>query len=683
MQKFRWFLAALGAMGALALAGCNDPGDSAFGGSSSSSSSSGTVVPTIASITLLESSPNLPSNDSKPVTITAIALDAGNQLVPGAAIDFISSSGGILPVQTTAGAANAVTGGITDQNGEAQASLSTAGDPTNRTIKVTATSGGATATISVDVVGTSLTVTGASSLIEGASATYTVALSDSGGNGIPAAAVTVKSAAGNTLSSPMVTTGPLGSVTFQVTGSVAGNDTITVAALGLTAAQALSVSAESFTFAAPATASPPLNTLETLTVDWTNAGVPQNGSVTFSTTRGLFTGNVVSVTEPINNGTASIQISSTTAGPAVVTATATSGATMVTAQLPLSFVATVPNSIDLQANPATVSVQGQSTITAIVRDAKNNLVSNETVDFQLTDVTNGSISVGSAVTDLQGEAQTVYTASTTPSASNGVQITASLPAAPGVSPATVDLTVGGQALFLSLGTGSIVGENAAKTQFQLPYVVQAVDSAGNPVQNVSLTMKVEDLPPNDPTAGLPYGWNASSASYAAYAKGVYVKGQSAWVQNIDAYCLNEDVAGTGVYVPSEDLNGNGLLDPGGVATVSPSPVMTDNTGTANVTIYYPEDHALWVQVKLTATATVAGTQTSTSSVFWLPILASYLTNTSASPPGMYSPYGDGAGLSYVPPVNGVPQPGTPDLSPAQIAALELGGIETASCSDPE
>src|SRR6202142_4080946 len=99
MQKFRWLLAALGALGALALAGCNGPGDSSFAGMSGSSSS-GTVAPPIASITLLETTSTLPSDDSRPVTITAIARNASNQLIPGASIFFISSSGGILPVQT-------------------------------------------------------------------------------------------------------------------------------------------------------------------------------------------------------------------------------------------------------------------------------------------------------------------------------------------------------------------------------------------------------------------------------------------------------------------------------------------------------------------------------------------------------------------------------------------------------
>lgn len=681
MQKFRWILAALGAIGVLALSGCNSEGTSSFAGTSSSSSSSGTTTATISKITLLESSPNLPSDNSKPVTITAIALSASNQLVPGAVIDFIASSGGILPVQTTAGSAGTtqVIAGTTDANGEAQAQLTTPGDYANRAITVTATSGAAASSIVVNVVGTTLTVTGAANLISGASSTYTVALLDTSNNGIPSQTVTIASKAGNKLSSGTVTTDSLGHASFQLTASVAGSDTITVTALGQSATQALTVSAESFAFSTPTTLLPPLNTLQTLTVNWTNAGVPQSGTVTFSTTRGQIVGGTASsLTEAITNGTASMQISSTTAGPAVITATAVTGTTTVTTDVSVNFVATVPNAIDLQASPANVAVQGQSTITAIVRDVNNNLVTGQTVDFTLTDVTNGSISVGTAVTDLEGHAQTVYTASTTPSAANGVTIAATIPAT--ALSAQVQLTVGGQTLFLSLGTGAIVGENAEKTQFQLPYVVQAVDAAGNPVANVSLTMKVQDLPPKDPVSGPNYG-NASGAAYAAYAKGIYVKGLSSWVQNVDAYCLNEDAPGSGVYEATEDLNHNTVLDPGGVATVSPSPVTTDSTGTANVTIYYPEDHALWVQVLLTATATVAGTQTSTSTVFWLPILDTYLTNLSATPPGYFSPYGYGAGLSYT-----VPLPGTtttPDLSTAQIAALESGTPETASCSDPQ
>ena len=70
----------------------------------------------------------------------------------------------------------------------------------------------------------------------------------------------------------------------------------------------------------------------------------------------------------------------------------------------MTFVATTPASIDVQASPSTIQTNGQSTIIAIVRDANNNLVEGQTVDFQLTDKTGGSISVASAVTDVQGQA---------------------------------------------------------------------------------------------------------------------------------------------------------------------------------------------------------------------------------------------------------------------------------------
>jgi hypothetical protein len=56
-------------------------------------------------------------------------------------------------------------------------------------------------------------------------------------------------------------------------------------------------------------------------------------------------------------------------------------------------------------------------------------------------------------------------------------------------------------------------------------------------------------------------------------------------------------------------------------------------------VEYPEDHALWVQVTLTASATVQGTESTQAATFVLPILASYLTTTTSQPPGFISPYG--------------------------------------------
>jgi hypothetical protein len=58
-----------------------------------------------------------------------------------------------------------------------------------------------------------------------------------------------------------------------------------------------------------------------------------------------------------------------------------------------------------------------------------------------------------------------------------------------------------------------------------------------------------------------------------------------------------------------------------------------------ISILYPQDHAEWVHVKLTASATVSGTEASTSANFWLPILASDVDTANTTPPGVSSPYG--------------------------------------------
>ena len=129
----------------------------------------------------------------------------------------------------------------------------------------------------------------------------------------------------------------------------------------------------------------------------------------------------------------------------------------------MEFVATQPTLLNLQASPDTVPTLGQSTITAVLRDAQGNLVANQTVDFQLQDTTGGSLSVGSAITDLQGIAQSTYTAGSIVSATNGVTITGTVPGT-SVPAVTATLTVGGRTVFLVFGTGVTIGENSTATQ---------------------------------------------------------------------------------------------------------------------------------------------------------------------------------------------------------------------------
>jgi Big-like domain-containing protein len=633
------------AAAALLLAGCGGDSASSFAGASSStsSSSSGTTTSTAATITLISSAPQLASNNSTPVTITAIVKNANNAVVPATPVTFSTSSGVIAPTTTNSTTA----AGTTDNNGEAAALLTTPGDPSNRSLTVTATVGMVSAKITVDVVGTHLSLTGPASMIQGSTGTFSASLTDSGGNGIANTTVTVTSAKANTLSASSLTTDATGHVTFTLTGTNAGNDTVTATALGVSASQGVSVSSQNFAFTAPAAnASVVLNLAQAVTLVWTNNGAPVTGqTVTFSTTRGLFTGGTTTVNATTDGtGTATASISSSTAGPAVITAAATG----VSAQVTMLFVATNPSQIDVQANPATVPTSGSSTITAIVRDAQDNLVEGQTVDFQLTDKTGGSISVGSAITNSQGVASTVYTATTTSSSANGVTVTATVQGT--AVQGTVTLTVGGQTVYLALGTGNTIVA-LSQTQYEMPYSVQAQDAAGNAVAGVTVTFTVHsfpyvDIPPADIMAD-----GSAPSDYAAYGKGFWAAigstaaagcnaaAGTAFCQTVNTTCFNEDVSGSGVYNSSEDINGNGKLDPGDVASVSPGTGVTDSTGTVNINVIYPKDHALWVHVKLTATATVSGTESSTSAVFWLPILAADVNTTGTPPPGFDSPYG--------------------------------------------
>jgi hypothetical protein len=583
-----------------------------------------TVANTKQTVAVETSLPQIPSDDSKPATITALVRDASNNAVSGATVHFVASSGLLT-----------ITSGTTNASGAATASLSAANDPTNRNITVTASVGSTTATIAVPVVGTTLTLSGPASLVQGAIGTYSVTLADSGKNPITGTAVTLVSP-GNTVAPASIMTDSSGTGTFQLTAAKSGADTVTATALGQSASQGLSVSNQSFAFTTPAegvlapvsTAVPPApaNNPLTIAVHWTSGGVAVVGqTVAFSSTRGTMSA-ATATTDP--SGNATVMITSNTAGPAIIAASATG----VSAQRDVTFIATTPTQIDVQASPATIATTGQSTITAIVRDAAGNLVDNQTVAFQLTDVTGGSLSVATVVTNTSGIAQTVYTASNTPSTSNGVMVKATVQAT-GLNK-TATLTVGGQTVFLSLGTGAVISENAAKTQFQMPWVVQAVDSSGNPVNNVTVTLAIHSALRSD--------------GFSAYGKGSYEICGSGWVQynttatcpaNGPVACDNEDLLLTGVYEAGEDTNNNGKLDPGDVAVATPGTVITASDGSSGFLVEYPEDHALWVQTTLTATATVQGTQSSTEATFILPMLAVYLSTTASEPPGFKSPYG--------------------------------------------
>jgi hypothetical protein len=585
--------------------------------------------------------PQIASNNSQTATITALIRDANNNFVKGVPVTFTSDSGGLTVTQST-----------TDATGAAIAKLSTPNDPSNRNITVSATAGTSTGKLVIAVAGTNLSVSGPTSLVLGSSGTFNVSLTDSAGTGISAASVAVASTAG-TPSAPSVTTDSSGHATFTLMAATSGNQAVSVTGVGITASQPVTVSGESFSFTTPAAPVAPLTstavnigTAQTLIVHWTSNGapLPAGQTVNFAASRGTLSA-ASAVTDA--GGNAQVTIQSAQSGPSVISATATdstvSPAVSVQTQANLDFLATTPTAVNVQPSPATIPASGQSTISAIVRDAANNLVENKVVNFALTDVTGGSITVASAVTDVQGRAQTVYKASTVPSGSGGVTITATVQGT-AVTDSAI-LTVGGQTVFLSLGTGNKVTINSNDTQFIMPWSVSAVDSAGNPVSGIAITLTLHSKYYNKGTWQLvsgAWGWAPVGVAGGSPPDGVTIAAPG---------CANEDLNLNGVLDPTDgDASGtgnnNGKLEPGDIALASPGSVTTaavtsstSTQGTALFTVNYPQDHAMWVTSTLTATATAQGTETSVSSTFQLPMAADHISDAKVSPPGIRSPYG--------------------------------------------
>jgi hypothetical protein len=596
------------------------------------------AVAVASDLELLVSSPQLDSDGSETVTLSALVRDANNNFVEGVNVNFAADSGGILVVQRT-----------TDPSGTALAQLETAGDPSNRVITVTATTGTLTSTNLVNVTGTTVTISGASTLVLGQRIILSLLLRDSGGNGIADETIALSSALGNTLSADTVDTDFNGQATVEVTAAVGGVDTIEATALGAIGTITLTVSSANFVFTAPDAGSRVnLGANQVVTVHWDEAGVNQVGqTINFLATRGTL--NPVSdVTD--NNGDAQVMISSTNAGPAIITAS-TTVADGPSTQIEISFVATTPASLLLQASPTTLGVNQpgsaaeRSIITAVVRDAAGNLVENRNVSFTLVDVTGGTIFPSSAITDSFGRASTVYTAGTTQSGQDGVIIDAQVAGTTGCVPTDpipagpcdrVTLTVGGQNLFVILGTSNIV-QSLGTTQYAKPYSVLVTDSNGNPQENATVELNIF---PIRYQKGFYTLFFDEEDNCTGWGKVLTVTSSSALPNpdNVDQACDNEDVNRNGVLNPGEDINNNGSLQPGNVATTVPAQVTTDTTGFALFDVVYAREFT-WVEIELEARATVTGSEAFSRARFFLPGVVNDFNDCEVAPPGQRSPYG--------------------------------------------
>jgi hypothetical protein len=104
-------------------------------------------------------------------------------------------------------------------------------------------------------------------------------------------------------------------------------------------------------------------------------------------------------------------------------------------------------------------------------------------------------------------------------------------------------------------------------------------------------------------------------------------------------CADEDVYHNGTLDAGEDFNNNGRIEAGNIVTVSPSSVTTDASGFALVNVTYPQEYAYYLDVDLSASASVSGTEFVRTSHFMVPGIATDFNTTNTSPPGPVSPFG--------------------------------------------
>ena len=582
----------------------------------------------VESITLLAGPSTLKSDaidDANGVTITAIARDADNNVVPGIALDFSADSGALN-----------VADSVTGDNGRATAILTTGGDPSNRTVTVSVGAGDTTETITVDVVGTQLAASGPPSIESGESEDYVVTLRDAGGIGLRDVTVTATSANGNAITPAAGTTNVDGRVTFAVNGSTGGQDTLTFSGLNMSASVDVLVSTYGLAFIGPAADSE----LEfgddvDVEVELRQNGAPLGGeNIEFSTTRGTLS----AITVPTDgSGRAIVNLMAAGgdgAGPVLVTAT---GPDNVSRKIALEFVATNPTSVTTQVEPSTIAPGDEAQVIAVVRDPDGNPVKNQTVRFSLTDLSGGSLSASSDITDSQGIARSTYVASNASSGIDGVEITAEF-GDPIIASDVANITVAAPTMFMVLGTDNRIEKNDAEVTYDKVFSALITDAAGNPAP-----------------AGTVFRLTLRGLEYQ---KGAFIKPapDERWAQvlsvpDTDTYygtpgpyygfgpfgCRSEDPTGSGNINLADDYNNNDQIDPPGVAQV-PATAEISEDGIAVFTVRWPQSYAMWVLVRLTATASVDGTESTRRMDFVLP-MASADAGPDETPPNIVSPFG--------------------------------------------
>lgn len=282
------------------------------------------------------------------------------------------------------------------------------------------------------------------------------------------------------------------------------------------------------------------------------------------------------------------------------------------------------------------STNYRAEVRALFLDASNRPIPNMRVRFSVNGY--GTFSTGDNIvySDANGMAVTGFIPGPRTSPALGVVITACYEqidfVACGANQTTKQLTIAADPLSISIGTDNLIVEG--DLTYKQRFVVTAVDIAGRPKANVDIT----------PSIDLQY-----------YIKGLYTFDAGAWSQvgcvlladgmcqtivpRVQS-CANEDLARTGFYQQSQDINQNGQIDPrkSDVLISIVGSGKTDSAGKAILQIEYPKNVGSWLQYRILVSAGVAGTEGRAS---WTDVLSVPVTaiKSDGAPAFVRSPYG--------------------------------------------
>ena len=593
----------------------------------------GAAVEAALNVRVISDRNHIPTGGSDVAVITALITNELNQAVADEAV-VISSTGGVLQAIST----------VTDENGEATATLALAQDYQNQDISVTVAAGAHTGSVLIQASGSTLDVAGPSALVLGDAAELTFTLKAGNLQPIANHTLMLSSLANNTITPATVVTDASGRATV-VASSANGNDTISVSALdgSVVGSHSFNVAADILTFAdSVIDAEYPVGSVNDVTVTWEREGQPvANEELRFSLTAGQLLTPAVATTDVA--GEAFITITSSSAGPATITVEDNGDGDPAT-QIEVEFVATTPAVLALETSSSRVHTNDNSTIVAVVTDANGNPVKNQEVTFTSADLKGGQLNPASAITNSAGLANVTFTAGDQATTLNEILLAAEVE---GTAIAdTVNLTVVERVLNITIGTSNFLEERANKTQYSVAYVVQVADGSGTPLQDATVEVSIEPIEYYKGTmrlvdnAGFPYdGTSTWSASQ--------------WLPFISASCVSEDANHNRILDVGEDVNNNNELDPQDPALLAPvldpelttlvgSSLTTDNRGSGYFELIYPASNAKWSTVRITARAQALGAESEDSFVMNLLMPAERANDTNSTPPNYLSPYGQGS-----------------------------------------